>query len=224
MEQERVALTPQPRPVFSKEQKVGYAVVIGCGALAVILGFLYIGTHLNAPFLITYEGERLLLGDEKEAQAIAEQQAKDTDSDTLNDYDELYVYGTSPYLADTDSDGVTDDVEVSANTDPTCAMGQTCSDDVDEVSGATGVAGDLATDAAAAASEAAAQYTAMKELLASMTPDEVRTMLLESGADKATVDAMSDEEVAELYSQVLAQLEASGGMDQILEQAAQAGE
>ena len=51
---------------------------------------------------------------------------KDTDKDGLTDYDEIYLYGTSPYLDDTDSDGQTEGQEVAASTDPNCPTGEDC--------------------------------------------------------------------------------------------------
>lgn len=43
----------------------------------------------------------------------------DTDTDGLNDGDEVNVYGTDPLNPDTDGDGIDDGTEVSARTDPT---------------------------------------------------------------------------------------------------------
>lgn len=42
----------------------------------------------------------------------------DTDGDTLSDGDEVNVYGSDPTLIDTDNDGFNDDVEVAAGSDP----------------------------------------------------------------------------------------------------------
>jgi len=42
----------------------------------------------------------------------------DTDNDGLNDYDELFVYYTNPFVNDTDNDGVTDWEEVQTGSDP----------------------------------------------------------------------------------------------------------
>lgn len=61
-----------------------------------------------------------------EAASIAELKTKDSDNDTLNDFDEEYVYGTSPYLADSDSDGKKDNEEVQAGGNPNCPEGAEC--------------------------------------------------------------------------------------------------
>lgn len=53
--------------------------------------------------------------------------AKDTDNDGLNDYDELNIYNTSPYLEDSDSDGFSDKDEIDSENDPNCPIGRDCS-------------------------------------------------------------------------------------------------
>ncbi len=50
----------------------------------------------------------------------------DTDQDGLSDYDELYFYNTSPYLEDTDSDGLEDKAEIEIGEDPNCPKGENC--------------------------------------------------------------------------------------------------
>lgn len=45
-------------------------------------------------------------------------QSLDSDNDTINDFDELFVYYTNPYHADTDNDGYTDGYEISEGSDP----------------------------------------------------------------------------------------------------------
>jgi hypothetical protein len=42
----------------------------------------------------------------------------DDDNDTLSDVDEINLYGTDPFLSDTDSDGFDDAVEIAAGSDP----------------------------------------------------------------------------------------------------------
>src|SRR3989338_7241688 len=50
----------------------------------------------------------------------------DTDGDGLTDQLESQRYGTSAYIADSDSDGTSDGDEVKAGTDPSCPEGKTC--------------------------------------------------------------------------------------------------
>ena len=68
----------------------------------------------------------------------------DTDTDTLNDGDEVITHGTSPVLADTDGDGVTDDIEVASCMNAIVA--DTDSDGLDD--GDEDVNGDGVVDAA----------------------------------------------------------------------------
>lgn len=58
----------------------------------------------------TFEGLR--------KQRSGEASAKDTDGDGISDIDELQLYGTNPRLIDTDSDGITDGIEVMRGYDP----------------------------------------------------------------------------------------------------------
>jgi len=54
-------------------------------------------------------------------QAQLDQMKKtDTDGDGLSDYEETFIYGTSPFLEDTDGDGTLDGVEVKNGTNPLC--------------------------------------------------------------------------------------------------------
>ncbi|MBT5262377.1 MAG: hypothetical protein HOL80_00580, partial [Candidatus Magasanikbacteria bacterium] len=50
----------------------------------------------------------------------------DTDNDGLYDYDEIYLYETSPYIEDTDSDGISDAREIETSTDPLCPKDKKC--------------------------------------------------------------------------------------------------
>ena len=52
--------------------------------------------------------------------------ARDTDSDGLNDFEEIYVYKTSAYLADSYSDTSSDKDEILAGEDPNCPRGIVC--------------------------------------------------------------------------------------------------
>lgn len=49
---------------------------------------------------------------------IGEEVTKDSDQDGISDFDELNIYGTDPFSADTDQDGFTDGAEILSGFDP----------------------------------------------------------------------------------------------------------
>lgn len=167
------------------------------------------------PFSISYAGPRFLTGSEEEAAQIAEQRRLDTDFDTVNDYDELYVYKTSPYLNDSDSDGLTDGAEIAAGQDPNCAPDSPCADVNSEDIILPGGTDQLDEREAELAARQAALNQALTDLY-TLPVSEVRVLLVESGADQAQVDAMTDEEVNQMYQQILTQLEQQGEIDKLI--------
>ena len=102
----------------------------------------------------------------------------------MNDYDELYQHGTSPYLKDSDSDGFNDAEEINSSNDPNCPRGQTC------------VSADVNTNAAtnsdtnAASSDAADAAT-------------LRETLKNAGAPASVIDATGDATLLRLYQDVV---------------------
>jgi hypothetical protein len=202
---------------LSREQKAGLLFVIVCGFGALILGGQYLWTHMASPFVITYTGPRLLTGAEEQSAEIAAQKKTDTDADGVNDYDEINIYKTSPYLNDSDSDGLFDGAEITAGQDPLCGQGETCEDEADNV---VLPGGSAALDAEGAELQARAQAleAAMRELT-TLPAAEVRTLLIDSGGDAAVINAMSDDEVIALYQEILVQLDSDGSLDQAVEQA-----
>jgi len=104
--------------------------VIGvCGLAALVLSVWYVRATITAPFrvstssLVTTRSTFQSSSDAREAEALKQ---KDTDHDGLSDYAEINIYKTSPYLADSDSDGIPDAIEIAQGTDPNCPKGQTC--------------------------------------------------------------------------------------------------
>jgi hypothetical protein len=136
---------------------------------------------------------------------------QDTDGDGLSDYDELNVYHTSPYLADSDSDGIPDGVEVKNGTDPNCPKGKDCSaagsvaapvstsTDISALastyasnSGAT----DLNSVSVASSSSDAANNALLSGQLNAAT---LRQVLIKSGVDKSSLDKISDADLLKAY-------------------------
>lgn len=223
MDEEHVEVTIPSRPAFTREQKFGYAVVIACGVLAVSLGVFYMSKHVKAPFIVSYTGSRFMTGEEAKAAEVAKQKKLDTDGDAINDYDELNIYGSSPYLRDTDSDGISDDIEIASNGDPACAKGAACDSDEDEIAYEFSLDGILPGAVEPDIAEATAQLEQIRTMLQSQTPEDIRLLLVDAGADPAAIAEMSDEEITALYGTVLADLESDGTLAGILEQVQAAG-
>ncbi len=106
--------------------------------------------------------------------------AQDSDQDGLNDYLELRVHGTSPFIADTDSDGVSDADEVAAKTDPTCPAGRSC----------FGTQGATPTEAPSNNPFLSAEFRAVLD-----DPAQLRQLLIEGGADPYIINGLDDQTV-----------------------------
>lgn len=115
----------QSRPM-SKEQKIGFVFLLIFGILAVSLGTLQLRNTIYGPFVFRLGKDARALNQNVDENTRLQQ--IDTDHDGINDYQELYFYETSPYLEDTDSDGVLDKAEIDKGTDPLCPEGTVCAE------------------------------------------------------------------------------------------------
>lgn len=200
-------LIRKTKPDFSREQKMGFGLVIGAGCLAFILGGFYLVRHIAEPFFIEYSGEYYFTQEQEKALTIMEQQMKDTDGDTLTDYDELYIYSSSPYLKDTDGDGYNDDTEVASGTDVNCAPGQVClgvQDDTERT-----ILDDVIADPYEAVENPSTSLAEMQEALNSLSIEEIRDLLITAGADPEMVASIPDDELHTLFLEVMGDLEHS---------------
>jgi hypothetical protein len=144
--------------------------------------------------ILEAQTEASTLTNSSEAATIAELKTKDSDNDTLNDFDEEYVYGTSRYLADSDSDGKKDQEEVQAGGNPNCPEGAEClatSSTTSNVnaqisSAALDAFGDLRnTNSAGATSDAQLQQLAAN-------PTELRSFLKQKGVTDDVLNKTDD--------------------------------
>ena len=115
----------------SKEKLVIISLSV-IGVVALTLGFIQFNRNLKDPFfglepIGTEEAMRKLATQNINNESdILSLQGKDTDQDGLSDYNEIYIYRTSPYLSDSDSDGFSDKVEIESGNSPTCPVGKVC--------------------------------------------------------------------------------------------------
>ena len=110
--------------------------------------------------------------------------SKDTDKDGIPDIQELQVYGTSPFLPDSDSDGFNDKQEIDNGEDPNCPAGISC---------------------ASLTLPADQTGPALPDSLDGLTPEQIRSLLLQSGASEEELKAVSDEELKSIYQQAIIQ-------------------
>jgi len=114
----------EPRQL-SASQKAGFISLLVFAILTISFSFLQLRNTVYGKFVIRAPQKASTLQLPEYDEMIRLQQI-DTDRDGLTDYEEIYIYGTSPYLADTDGDGISDYDEIMAGTDPLCPEGTVC--------------------------------------------------------------------------------------------------
>ncbi|MFA6427806.1 MAG: hypothetical protein WCW16_05220 [Candidatus Magasanikbacteria bacterium] len=110
---------------LSNGQKTGFVLLLIFAITTVALGFLQMRNSIYGPFASRRVAKEVDLSFQFDEEIRLQQ--IDTDRDGINDYEELNFYQTSPYLPDTDSDGLQDKVEIDQGKDPLCAEGKICS-------------------------------------------------------------------------------------------------
>lgn len=179
----------KPLAGLDKNRKIA-VVVLGFTAILMIIFWGYNLNHkINDPF--TYKG---VDKGEEVSETASIDMTKDTDNDGLTDSDETNIYNTSPYLEDSDSDGYKDGDEVKNSTNPNCAVGADCVQELvlEKVDTTAGLDSETA---------------AMTEMLANVDVSDVpqselkaiREAFLEAGYEKDKLDLMTDQQVYQAY-------------------------
>ena len=191
------------RPSSFKEKTVSGLIVIA-GIAAIFAGY-YSFARINDPF---WEG--LSSNSENTNESVStcpdgncnlnnkladliELNKKDSDSDTLSDYEELYVYYTSPYLADSDSDGFSDQEEIVAGKDPNCAGSDNCF---------SGQSGETLVETQETQETSAQTIDSL--LAGTADASAIRSVLLSAGFSAETLSGLSDGEIIAVYQEILA--------------------
>jgi len=192
---------------LTTKEKVGFFAFLVFACVTIIFGFRGIGNAIKNPFAKSFEPPSPTDEDIKKRQ-MAELKTKDTDKDGLSDYDEIYVYNTSPYLADTDSDGMSDKDELLKGTDPNCPKGTTCL-------GFGGVfsQGAKSGEIATVPFQVPTTGQVLLQSLLNTNPDPktLRGILIQNGVNKDVVNGLDDQALMELAKKAAGGANVPGG-------------
>ena len=192
--------------------------VVGCFGIG--LGIFQLSRSLKSPFTGLDESSSDSVNARKEILALRD---KDTDNDTLSDFDELKIHRTSPYLADSDSDGIPDNMELANGTDPNCPQGKSCAIAVTNTNGYSNLAnfyninqntnvnaGENTNQPTNANSSQNGNTNTTGNSNTNPAPENVsigalREALKGAGVPTETLNALSDVELRQLYADALSQ-------------------
>jgi len=183
---------------FRQRQNLALVIVSVVGFLVLVAGIYNVNGILFVPLPITGEEHTVDLEQiAKEKAAIAAEspevlKKQDTDEDGLSDFDEIYIYDTSAYLADSDSDGYDDLEEVEKLMDPNCPEGQTCFE---------GFQPGTEEGQSVASGSGGAQVVAD---VMEVSADDLRSIIVQSGqATEEQLAAIDDTTILDLYQDML---------------------
>lgn len=190
-----------------KPQKIAVVVLTILAVLIVIFWIWQFRSQVNRPF--NYNGNDSPTGATADYTVALKEQ--DTDQDGLSDYDEIYVYKSSPYLEDTDSDGLTDKQEVDLGKNPNCPEGKDCYASPETASSSAAIIGNetpaaeqpsitLPSDLDSAGISATTLQNALNGQIDAAT---LRQLLIAGGAAKEDLDQVSDVDLLKSYQETL---------------------
>lgn len=202
---------------FTKEQKAAFGLFVFLAFFALLFGWKTFSVHIQRPFELqalraTTQTDFLETSSSKEEEKL---KATDTDQDGLMDYDELYVYKTSPYLSDSDSDSYDDKTEVFSGNDPNCPIEKDCkhaivSENTSQEAAAqefledsSGIVLSLEEPTVNGVSPEA--LGDMETLLSAFGVEEIQELLKEQGVPQETLDSLDDETLLKLFEQAFSE-------------------
>lgn len=191
-----------------------FLVVLGIGTLW--LGFSNINSKIKGTVGDNNSKGDNLNEEKLTSEAIIKLKNTDTDKDELSDYDELNVYHTSVYIADSDSDGFSDKEEIDAGENPHCPRGQDCSlpdePEIEDEKPSTAFDDMEVIDEQfknigldPKTGQPINQQTDKQQRLMSgnATLSEVKEMLLESGMTQQDLEKIPDSDIMKMYVEMV---------------------
>ncbi len=182
-----------------RRQKASVVFLAILAILAVVLWILQFSARLNKPFSVAGKKTTNIT-----TATTTDLHLKDSDGDSLSDYDEINVYHTSPYLEDSDSDSISDKQEVLQGTDPSCPAGKDCNA-ASTISTASSTTGSIINNNIndTVVTEDTSNNPVTPENSGAVTPTILRQILLQNGYDQATLDKISDADIIKSYQEAV---------------------
>ena len=222
------------RSRLSSEQKAAFILLLFLGLGGLFLGFKSFGANIRRPFEIQFAkmasvAPEYLTIEEEEAKEMQAMKERDTDEDGLTDYDETFVYKTSPYLADTDSDGFDDKTEIFSGNDPNCPVDKDCAALVDTAQAAGNlqavefelpepiIPAGLLFNTSPTANLQFDSVDEIKDYFLQLSPEELRAALLSSGMSQEQIDQIDDHTLRDILVDAMSKAESSGEIDSLFE-------
>lgn len=141
----------------------------------------------------------------------------DTDGDGISDWDELFVYGTSPYLEDTDGDTLSDYEEIFVyKTNANCPEGQDCSNSLSQSTSQNSGSSEASNDfydfltsletSVEQDVNSTSSNSSMGNSSEKVDAQSLRQILIQSGIEESDLEQINDDDLMKLYQEVLADL------------------
>ncbi len=204
---------------MDKNRKTALVVLSIFSVAIIAMWFINFKQNLKTPFIV--KGDILASDDNKSSCADGncennlssdnlDLKLKDTDSDGISDWDELFVYNTSPYLEDTDGDGLSDYEEIFVYmTDPSCPEGQECQSSIykDDTQAVNSSLDDLSYFENLLEGLGETDDKELPEILKpeAVSPEYLRKELLGAGISQEDLDLINDEQLLEIYQEALSE-------------------
>ena len=189
-----------PRQPLGKKQKMAAAFLVVFALVFVGLWIVQFKKNLKEPF--APKSSQNTTDNNLKEDNQADLRLIDTDKDSLSDWDELNIYKTSPYLEDTDSDGILDRDEIKNGENPNCPKGQICEDSLME-DDASDDGGDVPVFNLNIGTSSQGQTDLQGVLEGQADAAALRKSLLEAGMDPNMLNKIDDDTLMKSYQEVL---------------------
>jgi hypothetical protein len=186
-----------------KPQRAAFLFLSALSLGVLVLWLWQFNARLSRPFRVPDTGEKEVAVDTGDFEAALI--SLDSDGDGLTDIEERSLYASSPYLEDSDSDGINDRAEVEGGSDPNCATGQNCGTATAPAITPI-IASSTTIDVEPETGADSGDETDLQAMMAGQaSAAQLRAMLLDSGANADMINQLSDEELIKTYQEMLAE-------------------